>query len=81
MGACVIQGFFLAKEIESNYPECVITETHPKALLLILNLKICSKVGKWSDSAANNEHERDAFGFRVGGCASVAWRQTKFILP
>ena len=43
----------MAQTIESNYPNCVITETHPKALL-----RICPEAGKWDD--VNNEHQRDA---------------------
>ena len=59
-GACLAQGCMLAKKIESEYENCLITETHPKALLnALIELKICSNVGKWSDEA-NNEHERDA---------------------
>ena len=33
MGACLIQGAMLAQQIEHKYPRCLITETHPKALL------------------------------------------------
>ena len=52
-GACLIQGFLLAQAIESKYPNCVITETHPKALL-----RIYPEAGEWD--GANNEHQRDA---------------------
>ena len=56
-GACLIQGFFLAKKIESNYPYCKITETHPKVLL-----EISPKVKDYVNQVPSicNEHERDA---------------------
>ena len=56
-GACLIQGFFLATRIESEYPDCMITETHPKALVAVSSeaRKIVEIVeGVW------NEHEADA---------------------
>ena len=53
-GACLIQGFLLAKRIESEYPDCMITETHPKALL-----KISDGARKFENGECS-EDERDA---------------------
>ena len=53
-GACLMQGFLLALKIEDEYPNCMITETHPKALL-----KMNDKEKKY-EKITCNEHERDA---------------------
>ena len=56
-GACLIQGLFLATRIKCKYPDCVITETHPKVLL-----EISPEVKDYVNQVPNicNEHERDA---------------------
>ena len=53
-GACFAQGCMLAKKIESECADCLITETHPKALS-----KISAEAREFGDST-ENEHERDA---------------------
>ena len=53
-GACLIQGFLLAKRIKFEYPDCMITETHPKALL-----KISDGARKFKNDEYS-EDERDA---------------------
>lgn len=53
-GACLIQGFFLAKKIKAKYPNCVITETHPKVLMAVSN------EAEQFVKGVRNQHERDA---------------------
>ena len=36
-GACLVQGVLLAKLLHDGFPDAVITEAHPKALLWLLN--------------------------------------------
>jgi len=53
-GACLAQGIMIAAMIEKKYPACRITETHPKALLVVCpGAKQLAGDGK-------TEHERDA---------------------
>lgn len=57
-GACLAQGIMLALVIEKRFPKCMITETHPKALLACeKRLPNCYR----SNSIAKHEmHKRDA---------------------
>jgi hypothetical protein len=64
-GAVVIQGILLAMKIREVTPNCVITETHPKALLRAMDLA----ANDWdsirtrfslSGLQPDTEHERDA---------------------
>ena len=70
-GACLIQGLFLAKRIESEYSKCKITETHPKALLKT-RLKTCSEMEKFKNKC--DEDKRDAI---ISAWAAVQYFQNK----
>ena len=55
-GACLIQGFFLAKLIERAHPNCLITETHPKALLAVCKHNSLARINQQYE----NIDKRDA---------------------
>ena len=63
-GACIVQGFLLAKALEKQYPKCLITEANPKPLWEYLKQtrgteytkKLCD--GCWEEGEP--DHTRDA---------------------
>lgn len=57
-GACLAQGFLLAKILETKHPECLITETNPKPLLEWL--KRHSEVPDGVVERGDSEDVRDA---------------------
>ena len=60
-GAALIGGALLASRIREEFPGIRITESHPKALLLAMNLdegKFAARFGV--EMGSRNEHERDA---------------------
>ena len=62
-GAAVIQGVLLALKLRRSYPSIPITESHPKAVLLALNLPNWEAIrGRFGlrGSEPGSEHERDA---------------------
>lgn len=68
-GACLVQGILATVALTERWPEILITESHPKALLAV-----------WADArqfvrqhAFHNDHERDA---ALGAYAALAgWRK------
>ena len=54
-----MQGFFLAKALEEQFPKCLITEAHPKALHACISAArdVVATAREW---ATKSEHHRDA---------------------
>ena len=60
-GAALIGGMLLASRIREVFPGVRITESHPKALLIAMNLDEARLAERFGISKAwRNEHERDA---------------------
>ena len=57
-GACLVQGFLLAKVLEEKHPKCLITETNPKALLNCVSAAREALEGAWKEG--ESEDVRDA---------------------
>lgn len=55
-GACLVQGILSARLLRDIYPKIRITESHPKALLKLLEHDLVEYIGRLPAS----EHERDA---------------------
>ena len=58
-GACVAQGIILATTVEQRYPTCLITETHPKALLkaCLSNNDIQSIHDQWKNKWSDDQRD------------------------
>ena len=60
-GAVLIGGALLASHVRAAFPDTCITESHPKALLVALDLDGADVADRFELSADwRNEHERDA---------------------
>lgn len=63
-GACLVQGFLLAKTLEEKYPDCLITETNPKPLWeylkQTLGIKTARKLCDTSWEKGEPDHIHDA---------------------
>ena len=60
-GAALIGGMLLASRLREKFPGIPITESHPKALLIAMNLEEAGFAERFGISKAwGNEHERDA---------------------
>jgi hypothetical protein len=64
-GAAIVQGLLLAMRLRGVDPDCVVTETHPKALLIALRMSPASwdRISGFFSLVGmepRTEHERDA---------------------
>ena len=63
-GACVVQGYLLAKALNKKHPRCLITETNPKPLLKYLkhnpDTEVANEFDAVSFKVGESEHIRDA---------------------
>jgi hypothetical protein len=64
-GACLVQGVLAAESLAQRWPSIRITESHPKALLLV-----CADAKQFiAELSFRNDHERDA---ALGAYAALA---------
>ena len=85
-GACLIQGIMAAILLRTRFPELLLSESHPKAFLLMAHHAFCSaqpieaKLCELTDWLGRNhkdvtEHERDAALATVSAWAMYECRQ------
>ena len=72
-GACLVQGVLVAYLLRNNFPEIAITESHPKALLYLLEADLSKYVdcGHYKEYIDNHEDERDAILGAITAFAQV----------
>jgi predicted nuclease with RNAse H fold len=72
-GACLVQGILVTKLATDSWPNALVTEAHPKALLRVSSAArdFASSVSK----RTSNEHERDAAIAAYTACAFAERRE------